>query len=225
MIDYETLKETSDGHRYDRLTAVLIGLTAVLAAALVTVQMTQSLAEARGNAEGARLASEVTSRIIASGSLQNTQLVNSQRAILLGMDGLARGMVGLQAGDAGQEQIGQADQNASTRLVAIASEMGAVPDDASPLDPYARVVLASTIDEMVAIVDEQNRQKDLANLASTRSSRAVMGLSVLALAGVLVGLAAVLGGGRAGRALLLLAWIAAAWATALLVVASGFVSL
>jgi hypothetical protein len=224
VIDYDVLQETSDGHWYDRLTALLLGLTAVLAAALILVQTTESLGEARGNAASARLAAELTSRIVASGTLLTHQLVNGQRALQVGMEGASRGLVSLQAGDAAGEEIGTADGAASRRLSVIAGRMGAIPDESSPLDPYARSLLAGNVDELKAMSVEQGRQKVLADRASTHSSQAVMGLSVLALAGVFVGLAAVLGGGRAGRALLALAWIAAAGATALLVMASGFVS-
>ncbi len=52
--------------------------------------------------------------------------------------------------------------------------------------------------------------------ASADSGASVAGLSVLALAGVLVGLASILGADRAGRATLAMAWLAALVAAALL---------
>lgn len=221
MIDYDTIKQTGDGDRFDRLTALLIGIVAVLAALLVVVQTVESLAEARANANARRLASELTTRIIAGGTLRDHGVVNGQRSLLVSMRGNARQIVSFQTGDLGQGRVGEAEVAAGNRLAEIALRMGATPDDSSPLDPYARSVLATTTDELFAVLEEQNAQADLAGVASSRSSQAVMGLSVVALAGVLVGLAAVVGSGRAGRALLLVAWIAGLSAAALLGLASG----
>jgi hypothetical protein len=221
VIDYETLKETGDGDRFDRLTALLIGLIAVMAALLVVVQTTQSLAEARANAQARRLASEITTRLIVGGTLGSYQGVNGQRALLLSMEGTNRLIVALGSGDAADGLIGEAQVAAGERLLSIAARMAAPPGPDTPLDPYAADVLGAGMGALQPILAEQNRQADLAEEASTRSTLSVMGLSVVALAGVLVGLAAVVGGGRAGRALLALAWVAGIGAAALLVLAAG----
>lgn len=221
MIDYDTLKETARGRRFDRLVAVLIGALAVLAAALVVVQTNESLAEARANAQTRRLASELTTRIIAGGSLLNHQIINGQRALLVSMEGSSRGLVALQDGDPAGERIGAAQGAAGERLMAIASEMGAIPEPDGPLDPYAQAMLSTTEPQMRTILAEQIGWSEAAADASDRSSRSVMGLSLVALAGVLVGLAAVVGSGRTGRALLVLAYTSAAGAVGLLVLASG----
>ena len=221
MIDYDSLKETARGQRFDRLVAVLIGLLAVLAAALVVAQTNESLAEARANAQARRLAAELTTRIIAGGGVSNHQIINGQRALLVSIEGTSRGLVGLQAGDLGAQAIGNAEVAAGDRLATIATEMGALPQPGGPLDPYAQDVLATTEDQLRAILAEQNGWADHASAASDRSSRSVMGLSLVALAGVMAGLAAVVGRGRTGRALLLLGYTSAAGAFGLLVLASG----
>ena len=223
MIDYDALKETQRGERFDRLTALLIGLIAVLAATLVVVETFESLAEDRANANARRLASELTTRIIASGSLDNHRIVNGQRALAVQMEGNARALVGLQTGDAAEVAIGEAQVAAGQRLAEVAERMGAPPGAESPLDSYARDILGSGMNQLFEVLAEQNHQADLADAASTSSNQAVLGLSVVALAGVLVGLAAVLGSGRAGRVLLLVAWIAAVVAATLLVIAAGLV--
>ena len=221
MIDCEALKETSRGKRFDRLVALLIGAIAVLAAALVVVQTNESFAEARANAQTRRLAAELTTRIIATGSLANHALLGTQRALLVSMEGASRGMVALQTGDAVGQAIGEAQSNAGTRLGEIAAAMGALPGPTSPLDAYARDVLSTPNDQLFAILDEQIGWAVAAGVASDGSSRAVMGLSLVALAGVLAGLAAVVGSGRTGRALLFLAYASATGAIGLLVIASG----
>jgi hypothetical protein len=226
VIDLDTLAETADGDRHDRLTALLIGLIAVLAATLAVVQVQSSLDEARHGATARRLAAELTTRLIASGSISNHQLVNAQRALMVSMEGTARQIEAL-SGPVPQPaelEVGLAQATAGDRLTTIAAEMGAAPSSDSPLDPWARDVLASRIGDLQSILAVQNRAADEADLASARSGRAVMGLSVVALAGVLVGLAAVVGGGRSGRALLLLAWVAAAGALALLLLAADLLS-
>ena len=222
-VDYDALKETSSGGRFERMTALLIGLVAIVAAVLVVIQTTASLDEARGNAVARRLASEITTRLIAGGSLAAYGAINGQRALMVSMEGNSRAIVALGAGDAGQQAIGEAATVAGDRLTAIALAMGATPGDDSPLDPWARAVLSGTTEELLAILDRQNAAADAAAVASDRSSRAVMGLSLIALAGVMAGLAAVVGPGRAGRALLVLGWVCAFGAVGLLALARGLV--
>lgn len=224
-VDYDALKETASGGRFERLTALLIGLIAIVAAVLVVIQTTASLDEARGNAVARRLASEITTRLIASGSLQAYGAINGQRALLVSLEGNSRAIVAFGTGDVAQQAIGEAATVAGDRLTSIALAMGATPDEDSPLDPYARMVLAGTTDEILAILERQNAAADAAAVASDRSSRAVMGLSLIALAGVMAGLAAVVGPGRAGRALLLLGWVCAFGAIGLLAVARGLIAL
>ena len=95
MIDYDALKETTDGGRFHQLNALLIGLIAIVAAMLVVLQTSASLDEARGNAQARRLASELTTRIIATGSLDGYAGVNSQRALLVSLEGNSRALVAL----------------------------------------------------------------------------------------------------------------------------------
>jgi hypothetical protein len=224
-VDYDALKETGSGGRFERLTALLIGLVAIVAAVLVVIQTTASLDEARNNAVARRLASELTTRLIAGSSLASYGGIHGQRALMVTMEGNSRALVALGTGNAGQQAIGDAETVAGNRLTSIALAMGATPDEDSPLDPYARAMLASIQEELFAILERQNAAADAAVIASDRSSRAVMGLSLIALAGVMAGLAAVVGPGRAGRALLLLGWTCAFGAIGLLAVARGLIAI
>ncbi|MCY7418064.1 MAG: hypothetical protein LH650_06130 [Chloroflexi bacterium] len=98
--------------------------------------------------------------------------------------------------------------------------MGATPDASSGLPAYELRLLTLDDASMLREVGEQNRLIDVdVATASADSGAAVAGLSVLALAGVLVGLASVLGADRAGRATLLMAWTATALAGVLLITA------
>ncbi|MFN8622989.1 MAG: hypothetical protein U0869_19800 [Chloroflexota bacterium] len=223
MIDYEALEATAQGRRFDLLTALLIGLIAIVAAALVLLQSTTDLAASRANAEARLLASSLTTRLIASGTLQTYAATSLQSAALTSMEGSTRQIVGLSSGDAAEGTIGAAMVDAGNRLQAIGAAMGAIPGRDTDLDPYAAYVLGSTIEEMQADLKEQNRQADLADRASAQGNASILGLSLAALGGVLVGLAAVLGSGRAGRSLLAVAWAAAIGATVMLAVAAGLI--
>lgn len=209
MIDFEAIKETTDGTRFDRLTALLIGTIAVLAACLAVVQMAQSQAEGRANILTSRITVDLSGRLSASADQETFMIGSSQRAIQLEIDGTSRQIVALDTGDAAADGIGKSDVNAGERLLAIAAEMGTPPAESGPIDAYARHLLVATGEALIAEVTEQNRLVDVANDASNRSSMAVLGLSMVALAGVLVGLAAVVGEGRAGRLTLLMAYLGA----------------
>jgi hypothetical protein len=225
MIDYEAVAETRHGDWFDRLTALLIGLLALMAAALVLLQSVTSQEQARANAAVARLSAELTTRIIVHGTLSSAAGVNWQRGSLLSMEGHARQIGGLERSDEALQAIGAADVNAGARVRDVATEMFQAPGQGSRQDPYARDVLGGTMDDAQRIVDEQNRQDVIAGDAGARSTISVLGLSIAALSGVLVGLAAVVGAGRAGWALLGLAWLAGASGGLLLLLAAGVVSL
>jgi len=87
------------------------------------------------------------------------------------------------------------------------------------VDPYTAGLLNATTEQLLAELDEQNRQVDLADAGASHEQRAVLGLSVLALAGVLTGLAAVLRESRGGRISLSAACAMAAAAAVLAILA------
>ena len=90
--------------------------------------------------------------------------------------------------------------------------MGAVPGPSYSIDPYVRGLLTTSTTDLKAEGDRQFAVSLASDTASDRSGRAVVGLSLIALAGVLVGLAAVLGEGRAGVITLGVAYAATALA-------------
>jgi hypothetical protein len=224
VIEYEVVKETADDSTFDRLTALLIGSIGVLAALLVFVQAIEGQREARANATSSRLVAEITARLDLSSELAAYQVNTLQQALQVALEGTASQLVGLQANDETMGIVGEATVAASNRLLAIATEMGATPEASDGVDQYIADVIGTDVMSMEPMVAAQNAASDEGDAAGRRSSQAVLGISVVALAGVLVGLAAVLGGGRAGKTLLLLAWIAAAIGLGALVVAAGLVA-
>jgi len=185
------------GVRFDRIVAGVIGVIAVVAAVLGVVHTDRSLASTHAQLTASRLAADISARIAIS-SLAGNLTFNSDEAVLfLEMEGNDRALAAGLAGNAGAAAVGGAMYDASKQLKAQVAATGATVAG-SPLDGYAVNLIETTPEEFEAELAEQSRQVDLANDAGWHDRIAIMGLSFLALAGVLAGLAAVLREGRAG---------------------------
>ncbi len=220
MIDLETVHDTRAGTRFHRAIAILLGCIAVLAATLGAVQLHRSQAETRAATQAARLTADLGAGIPVQAMTLAMLGGFVQDAVTRQLEGSTRQYIGAVGADEAAVAAGVAEQLAGERLVEIATVMGATPDASSGLPAYELRLL--TLDEasMLREVGEQNRLIDVdVATASADSGAAVAGLSVLALAGVLVGLASVLGADRAGRATLAMAWTATALAGVLLMTA------
>jgi hypothetical protein len=216
MIDLDTLHETHHGSRFDRMVALLLGIIAVLAAALGLVQMDASMRESRATAGAARLTAELSAGLPVRGVVDTFGAQAVLAAIREMAQGTAQQLVGLGHDDATMQATGAARQAAGERLMTIAGAMSALPTGGLPA--YELGLVAADDDQLQAQLLEENRLVDEAIPdASNDSARSVAGLSVLALAGVLVGLASVLGADRAGRVTLVVAWVAAGAAAGALV--------
>ena len=218
MIDIETVESTEAGTRFHRAVAILLGIIAVLAAGLGAVQLHRSQSESRATVEAARLTGDLAAGIPVSSMTLSMTGTLIQAAITRQLEGTTRQFVSLQANDPAGVAEGVAEQAAGERLALIASAMGAAPDTSTGLPPYELRLMTADEDALKREVTEQNRVVDVdAATASTDSGASVAGLSVLALAGVLVGLASILGADRAGRATLAMAWLVTGVAVILLV--------
>jgi len=125
--------------------------------------------------------------------------------------GGTRGIAAIES--ANESELAQADAQlaAAQRFIDLAPTLGQPAED-GPLDDYARRMLTATMADIQALADEQARQADRADAAGRRVGSSVLGLSLVALAGVLAGLAGILGDIRAGRVTLLTGYGAAALA-------------
>jgi hypothetical protein len=220
MIDLEAVKEVGRGQRFDRLTALLIGVVALLTALLIVTQGSQSLAQARAQSQSRRSVAELSTRIVTSGIVSDYGGVHGQLAILGTLEGLSRSQAGVLGDDPADISAGDALAAAGTRLQAMAADMGMPPGSDTPLDAYAASVIGSTIPEMQRLVADGGAFSDAADAAGANSGEAVLGLSAVALAGVFAGLAAVVGSSRTGRSLLALGWVSAAAAACILALAA-----
>jgi hypothetical protein len=184
--------------RFDLVAAILIGAIAVLAGVLAVIQIGASQAATRADLQAARLATDLSARISVSEQAIDSGLGSQQFALILGMEAAARQLAGVENSDASTTAVGQAQESAYQKLTAALTAMSATTGGA-PVDPYTAGLLGATTKQLLTELAEQNRQVDLASAAGTHEQLAVLGLSLLALAGVLTGLAAVLREGRGGR--------------------------
>lgn len=213
MIEPEVASRWRSQAAFDRTAAVLIGLVAIIAAVLAIQQSHAGMAGTRAQVQGARLAADAAAHINAN-SVSNTAAVAAQQqAVLASLEGIARQLAGTMAGDDAAVAVGTARAAAADRLRVIMAATTAT-SGGPPVDHYAADLLAAQEADLRKQVAEQGRQVDLAAAEGTKEMRAVMGLSLVTLAGVLAGVSAVLGRGRAGWAVLATAWLVAGGAAA-----------
>jgi hypothetical protein len=219
MITPDTAAKWRSGARFDQIAAALIGAIAILAAVLAVIHTNYGLASTRAQLEASRLAADISARISTASLSSDLETFSSAEAVMqLGMQGVDRALAAAQAGDPGATAIGAAEYEASKALRVALDETQKTVGGA-PLDAYAAELVTTTNEDAVAEATEQNHQVDLAKDAGSRDRTSVLGLSFLALAGVLTGLAAVLREGRAGWIALLTASGIVCWATILSVLA------
>jgi hypothetical protein len=207
MIAPDSAAELRAEHRFDLVAATLIGSIAIMAAILAIIQIDAGQASSRAEMRAARLAADLATRISVSAESSDAALGNQQVALMLGMRSASLGLAAAGSGDAGGLAVADAEQQAYQTLQQALAATSATSGGA-PLDPYAAALINASTADLQVEVAEQNREVDIANQESDREQRAVFGLSLLALAGVLTGLAAVLGDGRPGWSMLATAGVA-----------------
>ncbi len=237
-MDVETVHETTPDTRFDRILVVLVGLGAVLAAALAAIQLEAGKQEERALLYSSRLAVQVFELTAGTAPITAFSGSTAQEAIGISARGLGRQIVALQAAEGSERQlaIGTAEQRAGERLLPLAASMAAQAPSPEGIDPHTGRLLEIASDDVRAfarvlregsgaidfragregfsLTDAFNAQVSLADRHSDRETLALLGLALLALGGVLVGLAAVLRE-RSG------AWFALGTAVVALLVAGG----
>lgn len=212
MIEVENAGRWRSEASYDRFAALLIGMVAILAATFAIQQAHFGLAGQRAQIMGGRLSVAISTRMSASSTADAALLGAQQQALVLGMTSVGRQMAGTSGGEEAVVAIGAAEQLASQDLQAVIATTAGTTGKA-PLDRYTAGLVTSELAMSAYDVEEQNRQVDLAQDLGGREQQAVLGLSLVALAGVLAGVAAVLGRSVAGWGTLVMGWIVVAVAT------------
>ena len=181
--------------------AVLLGISAVVAAALATLDLHSSKRYEDLVTRSSRASVDLFGRIAGSSFPVTGGAISAQAAGLRGIEGSSRQL--LSTADPGirgfEAAIAQADRAAADRLQQLAASISEVPSPESGVDPYVRDVIGTDEDRLRGLADRQNRLLDEATRYGNRSSRAVFALSLVALTTVLLGLAAVMGA-RSGAA-------------------------
>lgn len=219
-LELEAVSEASRRTRYERWLALLIGLAAVLAVLLATIQVDAGKQAERALLMSARLGVRVFEGTAGSSPRFSFQIHSLQQATSLALNATAVqiAVLGLPETADALQAAAEADVRAGDRLLAIAQTMGDPPSPASGVDPAALKLAGSSPDDLLAVVAEQNHQADIADHYGERGNRTLYGLSLLALGAVLIGLAAVIGTGAAGRVIITAATLsvlaAAAWGVA-----------
>jgi hypothetical protein len=209
-MDIELAHKTAGKTRFEKWLALLVGLAAVAAAVLGTLEVDSNKLQEQAQARSSRLAVEIFGRLAGSASAQDAGLMAQQAAALRDLQATGRRIeTETRPATADFETaLADADHNAATQLAALAQAVSDLPGPQSGVDPVTRSVVATTTDQVTALVKQQNHLIDVANRFGNRGSRGVFAITILALAAVLLGLSAVLGADGHGSVTLVLAGLA-----------------
>lgn len=208
-LDVETAHEGGESP-FRRWLAILVGVAAVAAAMIATLESDANRREERAFIRGSRLSLDLFERIAGSGPRLSFQARGLEQALSLQIEAQARSIAALDAPSlaAFEDARAEAEEAAGLRLAGVVEAMARLPDEASGVDAHTREVLASTPDRLEDLVGAQNAAIDDAERFGTRQDRAIFALSLVAIAAVLLGLAGVMGEGRSGRTSLIAAAVA-----------------
>jgi hypothetical protein len=200
-MDLDTILETEGrSPRFRRWLAALVGIVAVTAALLAALESDSGRREEEALVRSSRGSVQIFAEI--AGSAPRTQFTaNSvRRSLQTDIGASARVVVTRRASAQATEvalAISQAETAAAGRYVQAVRAMARVPPDA-PIDPTTSVLLTSDLRRVRGVLEEQNRQADLADRYGTRQERAMFAIALVAISAVLLGLAGLVGERRAG---------------------------
>ena len=187
--------------RFRRTLSVLVGIAAVSAATLSWIEADSGRKEEQAFVNASRGALDIFVKIAASSPRTQFEGNALRRAIVVQTESSGRVIemgVDAQTFDEALKQA-RGDERAGKRLIAIAKQMAAVPDDFTELDPATLEALQ--IDSGTELADEVERQNayiDDANVVGTRQEHAFFSLGLVATGAALIGLAGLMGASRAG---------------------------
>lgn len=175
--------------------SVLVGLTGVVVALLLALDLAAMKRYEERLGRSARLSVDIFGRLAGSSFPVTAESRSTQAAIFRELQSLARQTASSVDPLTGpwQAAIAEADHAAAERLKRLADKLGEVPPADSGVDPLARSVLGTTLEDAGRLVGEQNRLLDEATRSGNQSSRFVFALTVAGLAAALLALAAVIG--------------------------------
>jgi hypothetical protein len=207
-LDVETA-HIGDGEKtpFQRWLAVLVGVAALSAALIATLEADAGRREERAFIRASRLSLDIFEGIAGSSQLFSFQGRALEQALSLGIEANGRALAAIGSPEIERVSLAQAraERIAARRLTAIFEEMTRLPGPEGGVDAHTREVLATGPEALQAVVEEQNAQVDAAERYGTRQDRSIFALSLVAIAAVLLGLAGVMGDRRGGRTALIAA--------------------
>lgn len=213
------------GRRFRTVLASLVGIAAISAAAFAWFEAESGRQEERAFVEASRSATDAFVKVAASqprlyfeiDSIRESTLLDSQASARL-VEEFGDDLLPFQL----SLSLSSADNETSQRLLELTKAMGRLPDAPAALDAAASEAVRLESQEQVdQIYAGQAAALESAADHGTRQERAIFALGLIAIAASLLGIAGLMGEGRAGRALLgttaatiLVAWISAGSALA-----------
>lgn len=191
--------------RFRRRLAVLVGLVAVAAASLAFLESDADRQEDQARIDASRTALDVFVGLAASGPRFQFEVDAARRSTLLDARSNARAAgISLDPDSLGVALgLSIADNEASRELLEISRATRSVPRSAPGLDQAAsdsiRIRSQADVDPLL---DAQADASGRAERFGTRQERAMFGIALVAIAASLVGLAGLIGAGRAGTIVL-----------------------
>jgi hypothetical protein len=216
-MDVEAAHAARGKTRFDKLLAVLVGMIALLATLLATLQQDSSRREERALILAARLSVGIFEGTAGSSPYDAFRLNALREASSRSVEAAALATAALgRGGEAGPAlALAQARLAADPRIFRLAREMGRPPTTEDGVHPHTAAVATTSVERLTGILGEQGQQVDAADRFGKRGNLAVLGLSLLAIAAALVALAGVSGRGTVG-------WVSAVAAAALLAASTGW---
>ena len=190
-MDVEVVHKATGKSRFEKALAVLVGITAIMASLLATLEMHSNKRWEQTSTQAANLSVELFGKIAATGPVDAAGARAEQSAYLSTIVSSAR------AAESQNRELevilSYIDSRVGAKLLKLAKAISAPPDADSDLDPVAREVITTDIPDLTQLASLQREQVEESDRYGSRLSRALFSLSLLALAAVLLGLAAVLG--------------------------------
>lgn len=216
-LDLETLHEHSGSARMDGWIAILVGLITIAASLIALMEFHANQSEERNLVRASRRSVDVFTRLATRGTLFSFSAEALRDAITLTSEAELRRALALQALDifAAESSLATADAQAAQGLMALAQSLSDPIEGSDEIDDQTAAVLAADQAEIDRLVAQQNHLVDVAEAYGSRGVKGMFGLSLIALAAVMVALAGMFGDNKAGHLALLSS-------TTLLAVASGW---
>jgi hypothetical protein len=194
------LPKVEPGVRFHKWVTVLVGLAAATAAMLGFAEAESNRQKEHGFVEAARDAQLLFIRLGASSEVTQFEGNASRAAIAVAQEGEAR-VLGAKGGQPFKFAVSDAHavERASARLMAIAKEMGTLPERTPGLDPRTAEAARSSLAASLPLLDKQRKAVDKADRWATRQEHTIFALGLTAIAAALGGLAGLMGVGRPGR--------------------------